>query len=240
MIGFLRYLASFVGFTSWYGVQILGSALLGVKHRTGGIYDRASRGWARGMLWGTGITTRVEGREGLDPSVPVVYVANHASFVDIWALLAEFPGTIRFVYKRQMDWIPVFGLCLRAMHHIAIDRKKRSQTFAAYDAAAERIREGISAVVFVEGTRSTDGRLLPFKKGSFILALSAEAPVVPVFCENTHALMRRGSFSPKPGVVTLRVGAAIPTSGLSYADRDQLSAQARVALIGLGAQEGSG
>lgn len=237
MIGFLRYLVSFVGFTSWYGVQILGSALLGVKQRTGGIYDRSSRGWARGMLRGTGIRTRVEGRERLDPSVPVVYVANHASFADIWAIITEFPGTIRFVYKKQMDWIPVFGLCLRAMKHIAIDRKKRSQTFAAYDDAAERIRQGISAVVFVEGTRSTDGRLLPFKKGSFVLAISAQVPVVPVFCENTHALMPRGSFSPKPGMVTLRIGSPIPTVGLGQDDRDQLARDARAALLGLGARE---
>jgi 1-acyl-sn-glycerol-3-phosphate acyltransferase len=238
MIGFLRYLGSFLGFTSWYGVQILGSALFGVKQRTGGVYDRCSRGWARGMLWGTGMKTRVVGRERLDPSVPVVYVSNHASFADIWAIITEFPGTVRFVYKKQMDWVPIFGLCLRAMKHIPIDRKKKSQAFAAYDGAADQIRQGISAVVFVEGTRSRDGRLLPFKKGSFVLAISAQAPVIPVFCENTYALMPSGSFSPKPGTVTLHIGAPIPTIGLGHEDRDRLAGAARLALLGLGATEG--
>lgn len=238
MIGFLRYLVSFLVFTTWYGVQILGSALLGVKQRTGGIYDRCSSAWGRAMLWGTGIGTRVEGRERLDPAVPAVYVSNHASFADIWAILAEFPGTVRFVYKKQMDWIPIMGLCMRAMKHIPIDRKKLSQAFAAYDGAAERIRQGVSAVVFVEGTRSLDGRLLPFKKGSFVLAIAAQAPVVPVFCANTYELMPRGSFSPRPGTVTLRVGVPIPTAGLGYEDRDGLARQARTALVGLGAKEG--
>lgn len=237
MIGFLRYLLSFVVFTSWYGVQILGSALLGVKQRTGGIYDRCSRAWGRAMLRGTGIGTRVEGRERLLTAEPKVFVANHASFADIWAILAEFPGTVRFVYKKQMDWIPVMGLCMRAMKHIPIDRTKLSQAFAAYDGAAERIRQGISAVVFVEGTRSLDGRLLPFKKGSFVLAISAQAPVVPVFCENTHELMPRRSFSPRRGVVTLRIGEPIPTAGLGYGDRDRVAREARLALLGLGARE---
>jgi 1-acyl-sn-glycerol-3-phosphate acyltransferase len=240
MIGFLRYLVSFVGFTSWYGAQILGSALLGVLQRRDGVYDRSARAWGRAMLRGTGIVSRVEGRERLDPAVPAVYVANHASFADIWAILAEFPGTVRFVYKKQMDWIPIMGLCMRAMKHIPIDRKKLSQAFAAYDGATERIRQGTSAVVFVEGTRSLDGRLLPFKKGSFVLAIAAQAPVIPVFCENTYQLMPRGSFSPKPGTVTLRIGVPIQTAGLSYQDRDRLARQARAALVGLGAKEGEG
>jgi 1-acyl-sn-glycerol-3-phosphate acyltransferase len=240
MIGFLRYLISFVVFTSWYGAQILGSALFGVKQRTDGIYDRSSRGWARAMLRGTGIRVRVEGRERLDPAVPKVFVSNHASFIDIWAIVAEFPGTVRFVYKKQMDWIPIMGLCLRAMKHIPIDRNRRAQALAAYDEVAERIRQGTSAVVFVEGTRSLDGRLLPFKKGSFVLAIAARAPVVPVFCENTHALMPRGSFSPKSGTVTLRIGEPILTAGRSYGDREQLALEARAALVKLGAEEGEG
>jgi 1-acyl-sn-glycerol-3-phosphate acyltransferase len=238
MIGFLRYVISFIIYMGWYGGKVLFSALTGVKQQPGGVYDVAARHWAQGMLRGTGITVRVEGRERLLTPEPKVFISNHASFVDIWAILAEFPGTIRFIYKKGMDWIPLMGQAMRAARHIPIDRRKASAAFAAYDEAAKFVRdEGSSAVVFAEGTRSRDGRLKAFKKGPFVLAIAAEAPVVPVFCENTYALMPRGSWSPKRGTVTLRIGEPIPTVGLDYEARDRLARQARAALLAMGARE---
>jgi len=232
----LRYLFSFAVYMGWHGCRSLAAALAGVKQRTGGVYDDVARRWAQGMLRGTRIRVEVKGRERLRPEVPCVYISNHASFVDIWAILAEFPGTIRFVYKKGMDWIPLMGSALRAARHIPIDRHNRSRAFSVYDKAARMIREeGMSAVVFAEGTRSRDGKLKPFKKGPFVLAISAGVPVIPVFCENTHALMPRGSWSPKPGVVTIHVGAPIPTAGLDYEARDRLAQETRAALLALGA-----
>ncbi len=238
MIGFLRYVGSFILYMSWYGGKVLLSALTGVKQRPGGVYDTGARRWAQGMLRGTGITVQVEGRGRLLTPEPKVFISNHASFVDIWAILAEFPGTIRFVYKKGMDWIPLMGQAMRAARHIPIDRAKLSAAFAAYDEAAKFVRdEGSSAVVFAEGTRSRDGRLKAFKKGPFVLAIAAGAPVVPVFCENTYELMPRGSWSPKPGTVILRIGEPIPTVGLDYEARDGLARQARAALLRMGARE---
>ena len=238
MIGFLRYVVSFIIYMSWYGGKVLLSALTGVKQRPGGVYDTCARRWAQGMLRGTGITVLVEGRERLLTPEPKVFISNHASFVDIWAILAEFPGTIRFVYKKGMDWIPLMGQAMRAARHIPIDRAKLSAAFAAYDEAAKFVRdEGSSAVVFAEGTRSRDGRLKAFKKGPFVLAIAAGAPVVPVFCEHTYALMPRGSWSPKPGTVTLKIGEPIPTAGLDVEARDGLARQARAALLAMGARE---
>lgn len=237
MIGMLRYVFSFLTMMSWYGAKVLVAVLTGVRQRPGGVYDTSARRWAQGMLRGTGIGVRVEGREHLDTPGPKVFIANHASFIDIWAVLAEFPGTLRFVYKKGMDWIPLMGQAMRAARHIPIDRHNRSAAFAAYDEAAKFVRDGSSAVVFAEGTRSRDGRLKAFKKGPFVLAIAAEAPVVPVFCENTYELMPRGSWSPKPGTVTLKVGAPIPTAGLGYDARDGLARQAREALLAMGARE---
>jgi 1-acyl-sn-glycerol-3-phosphate acyltransferase len=237
MIGFFRYISSFIATMAWHGSKVLFSALTGVRQKSGGIYDRAARAWARGMLRGTGITVRVEGRERLDPTSPMVYIANHASFVDIWAILAELPGTIRFVYKKGMDWIPLMGQAMRAAQHIPIDRHNRSASFAAYDEAAALVRNGTSAVVFPEGTRSRDGRLKAFKKGPFVLAIAAGVPVVPVFCQNTFELMPRGSWSPKPGTVTIKIGDPIPTVGLDVAAREALAKRTREALLALGAKE---
>jgi 1-acyl-sn-glycerol-3-phosphate acyltransferase len=188
------------------------------------------------MLRALRIAVQVEGREHLDPSRPVVYISNHASQVDIWAILAEVPGTIRFVYKKGMDWIPLMGMAMRAARHIPIKRQVKSAAFAAYDEAAAYIKEGSSAVVFPEGTRSRDGRLQPFKKGPFVLAIAAQVPVVPVLCDGSYELMPRGSWSPRPGTVRLAIGAAIPTSGLDYEARGELSDRSRAVLLALGAK----
>jgi 1-acyl-sn-glycerol-3-phosphate acyltransferase len=235
MIGFLRYALAWIVFMGWWGSRVVLAALVGVRYRPGNIYDRSGREWGRGMLRWCRIAVRVEGRERI-PQTPVVYVANHASQIDIWALLAELPGSVRFVYKKGMDWIPLMGLAMRRARHIPIKRQVKSQAFSAYDEAAHLIQSGISAVVFAEGTRSRDGKLQPFKRGPFVLAIAAQVPVVPVYCENTFALMPKGCFSPRPGTVILHIGAPIPTAGLRYDDRAALAERTRAELIKMGAR----
>jgi 1-acyl-sn-glycerol-3-phosphate acyltransferase len=236
MIQTLRYLIAIVILTLWHGGAVIVAALFRVQQREGGGYDRAQRRWGQGMLRWTGIRVRVEGGEKLRASAPAVYIANHASFVDIWALLQELPGTVRFVFKKEMNKIPVLGLAMRSMQHFPIDRKNLSAAFAAYEEAAVLIRGGISAVVFAEGTRSRDGKLHTFKKGPFVLAIAAGVPVVPVLCRETFATLPKGSLTPRRGTVTLHVGDPIPTTGLSYEDRTPLSQSARAQLVAMGAE----
>ncbi|MGH7561905.1 MAG: lysophospholipid acyltransferase family protein [Gemmatimonadales bacterium] len=230
----LRYLLAVSLLTLLRSGTVIVAALLGVRQRTGGVYDQAQRRWGAGMLRWTGVTVRVEGAERLDPSVETVYIANHASFVDIWAILKELPGTVRFVFKKEMNRIPVMGLAMRRMKHIPIDRKNLAAAFSAYEEAAVLMRTGISAVVFAEGTRSRDGRLHTFKKGPFVLAIAAGARVLPILCAGTFETLPKGSFTPKRGTVTLRIGEPIPTTGMTYEDRDRLSRAARAQLIALG------
>jgi 1-acyl-sn-glycerol-3-phosphate acyltransferase len=232
----LRYLVALGAVTFWCGGHVILLALLGVRHRPGGAYDRVQRRWARLLLKVTGIRVATTGAESL-PQRPLVFISNHASFVDIWALLATLPGSLRFVFKKEFLYFPVMGLAMRAMGHIAIDRGKRSAAFASYDRAASAVRGGISPIVFAEGTRSRTGKLMTFKKGPFVLAIAAGAPVVPVFCAETFARLPKGSFSPRPGGVQVRIGTPIATEGLGYDDRDQLSARTREALLELGAVE---
>ncbi|MGQ0702777.1 MAG: lysophospholipid acyltransferase family protein, partial [Gemmatimonadales bacterium] len=156
MIGFLRYVTAWILYMGWWGTRVVLAALLGVKHRPGGIYDRSGRQWGKGMLRWCRIRVRVEGRERI-PDTPVVYISNHASQIDIWALLAELPGSVRFVYKKGMNWIPLMGLAMRRAKHIPIKRQVKSLAFSAYDEAAKLIQSGLSAVVFAEGTRSRTG-----------------------------------------------------------------------------------
>src|ERR1041385_8591730 len=237
MIRTVRYVAALLRFSAQHAGSVVIAAVLRVRQRPGGVYDRAAREWARGILRWCRIRVTIEGRERLDPAVPVVYIANHTSFIDILAILAELPGTIRFVYKKGMSWIPLLGTAMRAARHIPIDRRTRSAASAAYDEAAEFIRQGASAVVFAEGPRSRDGRLKPFKKGPFVLAIAAQAPVVPVACLGTLEILPKGSCAPKPGTVTLRIGEPIATAGMTYEGREVLAQETRRRLLALGVSE---
>jgi 1-acyl-sn-glycerol-3-phosphate acyltransferase len=233
----LAYLAALTGLTVWHGGRAVLRALVGVRHQPGGsVYDRIQRAWGAALLRFTGIRVEVRGREQI-PDRPVVFISNHASFVDIWALLAVLPGSPRFVAKKEFMYFPIMGQAMRAIGHIYIDRAKRTSAFASYDRAAEAIRRGVSAVVFAEGTRSRTGKLLPFKKGPFVLAIAAQVPIVPVCCWGTYERMPKGSITPTPGTVELRFGPPIPTAGLVHDDRDELSRRSREAMLRLGAVE---
>lgn len=233
MIQAIRYFFATSVLLLWAGIRIVGAALVGHRHRPGGIYDRAARQWGTGTMRASRIRAVVDHRDRLDPDRPCVYMVNHTSFIDIWALLQELPGTVRFVFKQELTRVPVLGRSLLAAGHIRINRQSRSAAFAAYDEAAKAVQGGISAIVFPEGTRSPDGRLMPFKKGPFVLPIAAGVPVVPVLIEGACQLMPPGARYPRPGTVVLRIGEAIPTDDMDYEDRDRLSVQTHDALAAL-------
>ena len=235
MIRFLRYALGWIVYMGWWGSGVVVSALVGVRYRPGNIYDRSGREWGRGMLRFCRITVRVASRERI-PAGSAVFMSNHASQIDIWALLALLPGSVRFVFKKRMVWIPLMGLAMRRGQAHPDRSQVQSRAFCSYDEAAKPIQGGISAVVFAEGTRSRDGRLKPFKRGPFVLAIAAGAPVVPVFCDDTYERMPKGSIGPRAGPITMQIGSPIPTRGMAYEDRDQVSEAARRAVIELGAE----
>ncbi|HEU5050930.1 MAG TPA: lysophospholipid acyltransferase family protein [Gemmatimonadales bacterium] len=230
MIGVLRYVLALGICTGIHGGRVILASLLRLPGRPGGVYDRAPRDWARQLIRATGLPVRVTGLDRLDPAVPCVYACNHTSFVDIWALLATLPGSVRFVAKRELLSVPFFGWALKASGQIPIDRRNLRDAFAAYDEAARVIQGGTSAIVFVEGTRSRDGSLAEFKKGPFVLAIRAGAPVVPVHVANGRAALPPGGWRVRRVPVTVSIGAPIPTAGLGFDDRDAILAQARSAM----------
>jgi 1-acyl-sn-glycerol-3-phosphate acyltransferase len=230
MIGVLRYVLALAVCTGVQGGRVILASLAGVTHRPGGVYDRAPRAWARGLIRMTGLPVRVVGLELIDPQAPTVYVCNHTSFVDIWALLATLPGSVRFVAKRELLAVPFFGQAVRASGQIPINRRNRRDAFAAYDDAATAIRGGISAIVFVEGTRSRDGALAEFKKGPFVLAIRAGALVIPVHVAGGREALPPGGWRVRRVPVTVRIGSALATADLDFDDRDALLAAARTEM----------
>jgi 1-acyl-sn-glycerol-3-phosphate acyltransferase len=237
MIGALRFLVSVTTLTTWYGLRMISQAFRGVRNTPGGVYDQLNHGWAAGLMRWNRVDVTVEGLERLTPGQPYVYVANHASFLDIWVLLDRLPGSVRFVYKSELNDIPIFGRGLRASGHIAIDRKNRGSAFAAYDQAAVEVRGGTSAIVFAEGTRSRHGKLMPFKKGPFVLAISAGVPVIPVAILGAFESLPSGRLSPRNVPVRMIIGEPIPTEGVDYEERDRISREARAALGEMGVPE---
>ena len=238
MIASLRYVLSMFCCTFYHSARLVLAGLRGAPLVPDGIHDQVPRDYGRGLIRWNRLDVRAEGLEHAVGAAPCVYVSNHPSWFDIPALVTVLPGSLRFVAKQGLMRVPLFGAALRAGGHIGIDRRNLDSAVAAYESAARTIRSGKCAVVFVEGTRSRDGRLQPFKKGPFVLAIVAQVPVIPVVVVGSFHVLPRGSFRPRSGPIVVRIGRPISTTGMVYEDRDRLSARCRAAMIGLGAVEG--
>ena len=229
----LRALLSAIAFVL---LTLLGSVLAipsGLFDRTGDAVLWLARVWSRAVLGSAGVRVRVHGHTTLDPKQPYVVMPNHLSMVDIWAVLVAVPVPLRFIAKKQLGQIPLFGWAMRAGRFIFIDRQNAASARRSIDQAAARVRGGCSVVIFPEGTRSRDGRLGPFKKGGFHLAISSGAEIVPVAIRGSRDVMPRGTALIRPGDVDIEIGAPISTAGLGPEDRAALieTVHARVAAM---------
>ncbi len=162
--------------------------------------------WCNGSLGLFGIKVNVSGTENIDISRGKIYVANHASYLDIFVMLAKVPDNIRMIYKREINRIPVISWAMMAADFVPINRKNVRMAMRSMDRAATKMRKGISFVIFPEGTRSDDGSVKEFKRGIFILAEKSEADIVPVSISGTFDLMPRGRWKVKPGKVNVVIG----------------------------------
>ncbi len=182
-----------------YGGLSIVSSLLGVRGRC---YVRWTRQWARVSLWASGSRVVAHGLERVEPGKPFILAANHVSWFDIFAIAAVLPVDFHFVAKKELEKVPVFGLAWRAAGHISIDRSNRERAVASLRTAGRQMRSQQSVVViFAEGTRSRTGRLLPFKKGAFVLAHETGIPIVPTVVTGSYDIMRPDTFIVRPATV---------------------------------------
>jgi len=190
----------------------------------------AARGWSRVMLQASGAQVHYSGLAPDRWPEPCVFVSNHQSNVDIWALLAVTPPSTRFVAKQVLFRVPLMGWAMSATGFIPIDRTNRASAIRSLDRAADRVRNGRSILLFAEGTRSISGELQPFKKGPFHLALRAGAPVVPLAIAGSWEVMQPRGLRVRPGRVEVR--ALPPIDPLPYRpdDHDGLRASAHAAI----------
>jgi len=194
---------------------------------------RAGGAGIRGAFWLAGLKLVVKGELPTDQAA--VFACNHSSNIDppaVFLALARLFPRLRVLYKAELRKIPVLVQVFDAAGFVPLERANRGQSWPAVDRAADALKEGNSFVVFPEGTRSRTGELLPFKKGTLILAIKAQAPVVPVAVSGGRAAMRKGSPLIWPTTVTVEFAPPIPTAGLTLDDRDALSDQVREAIRG--------
>ena len=179
--------------------------------------------------WVAGIRLRVEGRELVPAGRACIFMANHVSNLDAPALISHIPGRTSAFSKRSVFKLPIFGYCLKLAEYIPVDRTgNRADAQASVDAASRLLAKGLHITTFVEGTRSRDGRMQPFKKGPFYLAMQSGAPCIPVSIYGTETMMAKGSFAIKPGTAHIIFHA--PLYPRDYSTREELSEAVRAAI----------
>ena len=233
LIAALRSVATYLAVS----IYVLFAAAIGMAlaalFRWKGILYILGHGGVRLGLGLSGMRVRVAGREHIPVDRAAVYCANHQSNVDPPILFHVLHPRMHIVYKAEINAIPLLARAFRHGGFIPIDRRNKESAMRSIEAGAASIRSGNSFLIFPEGTRSKSADLLPFKKGGFLMALRAQAPIVPIAVQGGRDAMRRGSRIIRPAIISIRVGEPIETAGLQSADRDALIAQVRARIEAL-------
>ena len=189
----------------------------------------------RVAMWGArtgvriaGLRAQVIGLETLDRSRTYVFMSNHVSNIDPPLLIPIIPGRTSVLVKQELFNVPILGRAMRMGSLVPVDRGNRDAGIAAVNDASAVVKQGIHMTIYVEGHRSSDGKLLPFKKGPFYLAEECKAPVVPVTISGTHEAMPKGRFAIKPTLVTITFHS--PIDPADFGTRECLMEKARVAI----------
>jgi 1-acyl-sn-glycerol-3-phosphate acyltransferase len=209
--------------------------LIALFDRSGELPFRIARLWVRMILWTCGVRLEVSGTANVPPGRPLVFMSNHQSSADTAVLLASVPTSVRFMAKRELVRVPIFGWALVLSGHLIVDRGNRTLVLASLQRGIDMIRAGQSLFVFPEGSRSDEGQLSRFKSGGFQMAVVAGVPIVPVSILGSARIAGRGSWGIHSGLVRVSFGEPIPTAGMGSADRPLVKQQVREAILrGLG------
>jgi 1-acyl-sn-glycerol-3-phosphate acyltransferase len=198
--------------------------------RTGNLPFTISKIWARVMLLVSGVRVSITGRERIKKGTSYVIISNHQSLYDILALVTSLGVQYRWMIKKELLKVPLFGYALYASRNIFIDRSDNERARESIARGVARLPRGASVLVFAEGTRSKDGKLREFKKGGFVIALERHFPVLPVAVKGSRKILPKGAVSFRSGRIEVAVGEPIDTAGFDRESMDSLIARTRSAV----------
>lgn len=208
----------------------LTAILVSLFSRTGNSVHRVAECWGRSIIWISGIKVQVRGMEHIDPDGSAIYMSNHQSNYDIPVFYSALPIQFRWMAKAELFKIPIFGQGMRGAGYISIDRSDAKSAIRSLKKAAVNIRNGSSVLIFPEGTRSGDAKLLPFKAGGFVLALESGVPIIPMAVQGTFGIMSKDSYLIRRSHVTLTVQPPIDVTRFTRKEKGQLMEQVRASI----------
>jgi 1-acyl-sn-glycerol-3-phosphate acyltransferase len=228
----------FIGFlTLVFGVPgILLALLMPGRTLKGKVFLWVSKLYSRVALFVLGVTVTCRGLENIDARKAYVFMSNHVSHADSPALASVIPHPLHWVFKKELSTIPVFGWVLLACGQIMVDRAAPEKSKAALAGALSGLSGNNSVMIYPEGTRSRDGKLQPFKKGGFWMALQAGLPIVPVRVSGSREIVAADSLRIRSGNVRVEVFPPIPTAEKGMADLPALMRRVREAIGSSGTQ----
>jgi len=186
-------------------VMITPTVAVSMVSKTGNLPHIMARHWAQFTLACANTRGVVRGQEHV-PDGPAIYMANHSSFFDVFAILGNLDVQFRWVVKKELFKIPLLGLAMKRIGYLSIDRGNHDKAMQSMQLAAQKIQNGTSIMIFPEGTRSSDGSLAyPFKKGGFHLALQAGVPIVPIAISGSRDVLPKHGRTIRPGTITLTI-----------------------------------
>ena len=210
----------------WFATILLApvaivARILGLSEGPNGVAQWCMRTWAKSMCIAAGVKVVVHHPERILPGRGAVYACNHVSWFDVFSIASVLPR-YTFIAKAELKKLPIFGYGAEAAGVVFLARDNRKAAFESYQGAAMEVTAGKNVVVFPEGTRGRDYSLRPFKKGPFVLAIAAQAPVVPVLVFGAREVMPKGTFRVRSNTVHVHFLEAVDTTGLTYERRHQL------------------
>jgi len=198
---------------------------------TGNLAFSISKLWARFMLLTTGVKVKTRGRDRITSGRSYIIISNHQSDYDILALVTGLGIQFRWIIKKELRSVPLFGYALYASRNIFIDRSDPASAIVSIHKGMDRLPPGASVMFFAEGTRSLDGKIQPFKKGGFVMALEKGIPVLPVTVNGSRRILPKRSLVFNPGTIEVVVGKPIETKGYSKETLPELMDRTRQVII---------
>ncbi len=202
-------------------IPIVVTALVG---RRGDAAFRGTQVFAWVLLKVTGMKLVVHGRENIQPGTRYVILSNHASLLDPPALVLALGIQYRWVIKKEVRKVPLFGLALETSRNLFIDRSRGADALASIKRGVAQLPDGTGVLIFPEGTRSWDGKMLPFKRGGFVIAKDGDLPILPITIRGSHGRLPKGHAAFRSGVIEVIIH---PPIRLNHKPLEELMTQVR-------------